>query len=118
MRPDVAVIDQKFMDSALVQSVIVQQAASCMQRAACSVQHGPGMSLCVQYTSHAGRDTTTGQGKPCNLTCSMHRSQPVTAAQADVPKILAMTVVTSKLQASAAIMTPPGRPNTRKLEST
>ena len=29
-----------------------------------------------------------------------------------------MTVVTSKLQASAAIMTPPGRPRTRKLDST
>ena len=29
-----------------------------------------------------------------------------------------MTVVTSKLQASAAIMTPPGRPSTRKLDST
>ncbi len=32
--------------------------------------------------------------------------------------MLAMTVVTSKLQASAAIMTPPGRPSTRKLDST
>ena len=29
-----------------------------------------------------------------------------------------MTVVTSKLQASAAIITPPGRPNTRKLDKT
>lgn len=35
-----------------------------------------------------------------------------------IPRMLAMTVVTSKLQASAAIMTPPGRPNTRKLDST
>lgn len=34
------------------------------------------------------------------------------------PRMLAMTVVTSKLQASAAIMTPPGRPSTRKLDST
>jgi hypothetical protein len=32
--------------------------------------------------------------------------------------MLAMTVVTSKLQASAAIITPPGRPSTRKLDST
>lgn len=30
------------------------------------------------------------------------------------PRMLAMTVVTSKLQASAAIMTPPGSPSTRK----
>ena len=35
-----------------------------------------------------------------------------------IPRMLAMTVVTSKLQASAAIMTPPGRPSTRKLDNT
>lgn len=38
--------------------------------------------------------------------------------RATIPSTLAMTVVTSKLAASAAIMTPPGIPNTRNLAST
>ncbi len=38
--------------------------------------------------------------------------------EGESPSMLAMTVVTSKLQASAAIMTPPGKPSTKKLDNT
>ena len=41
-----------------------------------------------------------------------------TSGAGAVPSTLAMTVVTSKLAASAAIMTPPGMPKTRNLAST
>ena len=58
----------------------------------------------------------------CEPYMSMTRTPPPTTRQGKswmiIPRMLAMTVVTSKLQASAAIMTPPGRPNTRKLDST
>ena len=39
-------------------------------------------------------------------------------AVANAPRTLAITVVTSKLAASAAIITPPGMPKTRNLAST
>ncbi|KAA6429293.1 MAG: hypothetical protein FRX49_00688 [Trebouxia sp. A1-2] len=71
-------------------------------------QHSAEDTVC----KHGAEDTASQHG--AEDTVSKHGNREERCS----PRMLAMTVVTSKLQASAAIMTPPGRPSTRKLDST
>ncbi len=83
-------------------------------------QWGPGLGSATQdQQSDMQQKQSKGASVQLLMPCHWVTFQAIHVTSQDVlPSTLAMTVVTSKLAASAAIITPPGRPRTRNLAST